>query len=219
MEKDKSPEFWKNSLKTKINGETYLYLNYNKCKQCINTENRTDPEKIKTRKNYVKRNKNKIKERAKEYSKTQRAILNIKRKERYKNDKNLRDKNVERVTKYRKTNIQYALKHKISSQLRKKLKSLKVKSSLLYLGCTIDFLKNYLESQFLPGMTWENHTTDGWHIDHIIPCASFDLTKEEEQYKCFHYTNLMPRWSTTEKAKEFNCEQVGNLNKNDKLLI
>ena len=43
-------------------------------------------------------------------------------------------------------------------------------------------------------MTWKNHGLKGWHIDHIIPCAAFDLTKEEEQKKCFHYSNLQPLW-------------------------
>jgi hypothetical protein len=52
----------------------------------------------------------------------------------------------------------------------------------------------YLESHFKTGMTWENHGKFGWHIDHIIPCASFDLTDLEQQKKCFHYTNFQPLW-------------------------
>lgn len=31
-------------------------------------------------------------------------------------------------------------------------------------------------------------------IDHIKPCKLFDLTKEEEQRECFHYTNCQPLW-------------------------
>lgn len=59
-------------------------------------------------------------------------------------------------------------------------------------GCSIDFLMNHLENKFLPGMTWDNYGK--WHIDHIRPCASFDLANPEEQKKCFHYTNLQPLW-------------------------
>ena len=52
-----------------------------------------------------------------------------------------------------------------------------------------EFVWNHLKSTFKEGMTKENHGTV-WHIDHIIPCSSFDLTKPEEQMKCFNYTNL-----------------------------
>lgn len=62
-------------------------------------------------------------------------------------------------------------------------------------GCSMEFLRAYLESKFLPGMNWENRGMKGWHIDHIIPCAAFDLTKLEDQQKCFHYTNLQPLWA------------------------
>ena len=63
----------------------------------------------------------------------------------------------------------------------------------VYLGCTIEELKRHLEVKFKPGMTWENHGE--WHVDHRRPCASFDLTKEEDIKMCFHYTNLQPLWS------------------------
>ena len=69
------------------------------------------------------------------------------------------------------------------------------------MGCTIPYLKKYLESQFNEGMTWENHGENGWHIDHIKPCAAFDLTKPEEQKKCFHYTNLQPLWGNENHEK------------------
>lgn len=49
------------------------------------------------------------------------------------------------------------------------------------LGCTFEEAKIHIEKQFLPGMTWENHSLYGWHIDHIRPCASFDLTDPEQQ--------------------------------------
>ena len=44
------------------------------------------------------------------------------------------------------------------------------------------------------GLTWENHGFRGWHIDHIKPRVLFDLSKKDEQMKCFHYTNLQPLW-------------------------
>jgi hypothetical protein len=60
-------------------------------------------------------------------------------------------------------------------------------------GCTPEFLKQYLASQFQPGMSWDNH--GAWHIDHRKPCASFDLTDPAQQKACFHYTNLQPLWA------------------------
>ena len=62
-------------------------------------------------------------------------------------------------------------------------------------GCTITELRQHLETQFIDGMTWENYGRHGWHIDHIRPCASFDLTDPEQQRQCFHYTNLQPLWA------------------------
>ena len=53
-----------------------------------------------------------------------------------------------------------------------------------------------MESQFTLGMNWDNYGRGKgkWNIDHIIPCDSFNLLDEEEQKKCFHYTNLQPLW-------------------------
>jgi len=44
-------------------------------------------------------------------------------------------------------------------------------------------------------MTWENHGKFGWHIDHIRPCCSFDLSKPADQFECFNYKNLQPLWA------------------------
>lgn len=62
-----------------------------------------------------------------------------------------------------------------------------------YIGCSLEELKIHLEKQFQLGMSWENHTIDGWHIDHIIPLDS--AKSEEELYKLCHYTNLQPLWA------------------------
>ena len=72
------------------------------------------------------------------------------------------------------------------------------------MGCTIKELKQHLESKFVDGMTWDNRSE--WHIDHKIPCSSFDLSKKEEQQKCFHYNNLQPLWA------------IDNLKKSNKIL-
>jgi hypothetical protein len=63
------------------------------------------------------------------------------------------------------------------------------------LGCSLEQARKHIEHQFKEGMNWGNCGFRGWHIDHIIPCSAFDLTKIEEQKKCFHYTNLQPLWA------------------------
>ena len=75
------------------------------------------------------------------------------------------------------------------------------------LGCTINKYKKYLESKFYPNptngeqMTWENYGLHGWHIDHIRPCASFDLTNEKEQLECFNFKNTQPMWAEENRQK------------------
>lgn len=77
-------------------------------------------------------------------------------------------------------------------------------STIDLLGCSVSFLKNALEAKFKEGMTWENHGK--WHIDHIKPCALFDLRYIEEQKKCFHYTNLQPLWASENLSK--GCKYI-----------
>jgi len=66
-------------------------------------------------------------------------------------------------------------------------------------GCSIEHLRKHLEAQFTDGMTWDNHGE--WHIDHIKPCASFDLTDEGQQLECFNYANLQPLWANENLSK------------------
>ena len=63
------------------------------------------------------------------------------------------------------------------------------------MGCDLKFLIRFLEDQFQEGMSWDNWSRDGWHLDHIIPLDAFDLTDIEEQKKALHYTNLQPLWA------------------------
>lgn len=84
--------------------------------------------------------------------------------------------------------ISERIRHRIRNVLNGKVKS---KSTLELLGCSIDDLKNHLQSKFYANMSWDNYGSY-WHIDHIRPCASFNLENEEEQKICFHYSNLQP---------------------------
>ena len=50
-------------------------------------------------------------------------------------------------------------------------------------------------------MNWNNQGHKGWHIDHIKPCSSFNLTDSKQQEQCFHYTNLQPLWAKKNLSK------------------
>ena len=90
------------------------------------------------------------------------------------------------------------MRARISRALKNNYKSDPTKTLL---GCTIEALWSHLESMFADGMTRDNYGLDGWHIDHIRPCASFDLTDPEQQKECFHYTNLQPLWAEENMRK------------------
>ena len=118
----------------------------------------------------------------------------------FKNRKYSKD-NKEKISKQRKIKRAKNLNFHLACNLRSrvscilgKIKVEKFCNTFDLLGCSIDELKGYLESKFENGMSWENYGKDGWHIDHIKPCASFDLRSELNQKKCFHYTNLQPLW-------------------------
>lgn len=138
--------------------------------------------------------------------------------EKYANDEQYRDVRKEMSRNYLKNN-QHKKRHKYKTdpnfRLRRVLSvrvtdaiknqaTTKAYKTIELIGCTVDEVRVYLENQFVEGMSWDNHGE--WHIDHVIPCASFDLSDPVQQKKCFHYTNLQPLW-----AKD-------NLSKGDRIL-
>jgi len=97
--------------------------------------------------------------------------------------------------------IQWMLKFRLRGRIKDALKkNRKLAKSFELVGADIEFVRFYLENQFTGEMTWDNHGKI-WHIDHIIPICSFDLTILEEQKKCFHYTNLRPLLATDNLKK------------------
>lgn len=96
----------------------------------------------------------------------------------------------------------YRLRRTLRARVREALKgACKAGKTMELTGCSPEALRAHLESLWKPGMTWENHGLHGWHIDHIIPCAAFDLADPQEQRKCFHYSNLQPLWGLENLSK------------------
>lgn len=152
--------------------------------------------KVKRHEYYIK-NVKKIKEQGKCY--------------RQKNLKKISLRNVRYVTNRRKTDPVYKMIGLLRRRMVLAIKSQsaqKSKKTLELLGAFKEDIWKHLESQFKEGMTRENHGAKGWHIDHIKPCASFDLTDPEQQKECFHYTNLQPLWwwENLEKRHKYEKE-------------
>ena len=112
----------------------------------------------------------------------------------------------------RKNNPQYAIRDRLQSRLNFALQNAgerKSESLEGYLGISCKDLANWIESQFVDGMSRVNKGT--WNIDHIRPCASFDLTEDEQAKLCFNWRNLMPLDEFRNKSKQFEYEPHNEL--------
>ena len=197
-----------NFPKNKGNKDGYA----NQCKQCYK---QYSIENFENQAKYKKQYKNRedFKQREKEYAKKPKAILNKKiyikkwKKQNpnyhsnYQKERSNKDINF-KLQKYIRTRFYHAIKN-----------NSKFSSVIVLLGCSIEDFKQHLEKQFKPEMTWLNHG-EIWEIDHIEGCCKFDLSKEEEQEKCFHFSNCQPLFKTTEIAQSFGyLNEIGNRDK------
>ena len=115
---------------------------------------------------------------------------------------NNRERMIKNATRYKIERSKIDKPYRITCYMRSRLCELvkgkkgKTLPTSKIVGCSFYELRIHLENLFKDGMTWDNYGITGWHVDHIIPCASFDFNKPEEVSKCFHYTNLQPLWAT-----------------------
>lgn len=170
--KEYNTEMYKNN-KEKIKLNTQKWYQNNKEKHKINTYEYqiNNPEK---KKQYVSTWKSKNKEYFKEW-----------RYKKYHSDPNFK--------------LRIILGNRLNEVLKKNNTN-KQSNIIQLLGCSLDELKHYLEKQFNSYMSWNNHG-DYWEIDHIKPCALFDLTDLSQQQECFHYTNLQPLTKNDNRKK------------------
>lgn len=190
------------------------YWNNHEVELKKHTKSRTKPENLKQRKGYYEQNKE-------DYHRRYKAIISNpdKKMARKKKSKEHRLKFYEKISsqkkEYRsrpevkeriraehkrrlKEDVVYLLKRRLRFRLRgivKRLGNSKYKSAsaIKLVGCDMGTFKKHIESQFVDGMCWER--LGEIHLDHIKPCARFDLTDAEEQKKCFHFTNIQPLWA------------------------
>ena len=189
---EKMKEYYaKNSDKIKKKRAEYREKNKTSLNIASNKYYHTNKEHLKVyRASYYRKNYDRLKEKKKEY---ENSLLS--NSPTFKLIKNLRRR------------ILSAIKHQSTKKSGK---------SFELLGCSAEEVVIYLESEFKDGMSWENHGSKGWHIDHILPCASFNLADPEEQKKCFHYTNLQPLWWSDNLEKG---DRLGYVSKNNQNVV
>jgi hypothetical protein len=168
----------------------------NACKPCLNA----------WQKNYLSKNKEiahamNVRRRRANLSSEALAILAAKDK-----SPKRRKSGRERAAKKRKT-IEGMLKNRISSSMSRRLTSGKQgwKTESI-VGYSITELREHIEKQFLEGMTWDNRRD--WHIDHIIPLASFSISgvDDPELKRAWALTNLRPIWAADNLRKNARME-------------
>lgn len=146
---------------------------------------RANPEKIKAYSaSYYRTHRAKLIKKAKDYAAQNRHKINAWERQ------------------YRKRNTSAAIAKSLRNRLNEVLKRGRSKSTgsaLSLLGCSLEDFRIYLETKFEPGMTWDNR--GDWEVDHIMPCAIFDLTKADHQRRCFHFSNMQPLWRTQNRRK------------------
>lgn len=173
------------------------YREVNKDK--IQAYNKSAKRKNMMKEYYVDNNR---KEYHREWRKNNRELVReINKKHRYskkrklwleKNASVLRERTRVRRNKQRREDVDYRLLCNLRSRLHHALKGAnKSQRTMKLVGCTIPFLKSWLENKFMVGMSWDNYGSV-WVVDHVMPCASYDLRVKSEQEECFHYFNLQP---------------------------
>jgi len=137
----------------------------------------------------------------KEYHDQDRKLVNKRNRDSYaKNAKARISKTVEYKRKKRKECPQFRIEDSLRTRVCRALKGLpKVDNTKVLIGCSMKELRQHLELRFTEDMTWDNY--GDWHMGHIKPCCQFDLTKPEQQRKCFSYKNLQPLWAADNLRK------------------
>jgi hypothetical protein len=172
---------------------------------------------IEIQRRYRESHREELREAARLYREKNRLLIRERNRLRYKNNPELQAKSTkayrerypQRLLDYqnlyrrkrRLTDPTFRLQDNLRSRIRVALRGkCRSKRTMQLVGCSIENLWIYLESLFEPGMTRENYGLV-WHVDHIVPCAIFDLTNTDHQKRCFHFSNLQPLFASDNKRK------------------
>jgi len=108
--------------------------------------------------------------------------------------------------KKRLNDINYHMKQNIRRSISSSISNIgdnkKFNRTTKYIGCSIEFFKKWIEFRFDNNMTLDNYGT--WELDHVKPCASFNMSKEEEIMDCFNWKNYQPLQKEENRRKSNN---------------
>ena len=118
--------------------------------------------------------------------------------------------NAEYRTRRKANDPEFKLRCSMTTNMQKRFATLRVArahTTWKLIGCTVGRLRMHLESQFEPGMSWDNYGFRGWHVDHIRPLSSFRLSDPAEQMIAWNYKNLRPLWAEANWRKGCRFEE------------
>ena len=158
---------------------------YGRCRVAIKSDSdrryrEKKAELLRKNQNYYFENQEKLCEYQKQYREAHREELNTKSRLRRAGRKGI---------------LQIRIANRLRSRFYRAVRTGKSASAVRDLGCSIEEFIKYIERQFQVGMTWENWSRTGWHLDHKKPLASFDLTDVAQAKEACHYTNIQPLWA------------------------
>lgn len=110
------------------------------------------------------------------------------------------------------SNPNYRLKKSLAARLRTVLK--KETHTMNYIGCSIEYLKEWFEYNFTDEMNWNNYGSY-WSIDHVLPVNKFNLINIDETLRCWNWSNLVPvtiNYNSSKKST-FDMNQINNVKK------
>ena len=108
---------------------------------------------------------------------------------------------IPRIRRVRRDDAYLRLKEALNRKLRRAYHGCGDETAIKFIGCTSQEFRAHLQTLFRDGMSHENYGTV-WHIDHVKPCALFDLNNEKEREACYHFSNLAPCFSFDNISKK-----------------
>jgi len=195
----KRAESYRKANRKKVNESSKKWRDSNpeKYKETIKKYLEKNPHMTSTERSKIYRKdedfRDKEKERSKKYREENADKVRLSRKEHYhKYKKSEREYN----NNYKRNKLKNDPVERAKKNIRDRVRSYLIgeyegKRTFDIIGLSKSEFRDYIESKFVEGMSWDNYGL--WHIDHIKPLCSANDNNEIVELN--HYTNLQPLWA------------------------